>query len=82
MSLPEKGEWLEEVTYVGLDESEAKEILKKYNSAGREAGYGGDKRFGRRDDRWYNRRKYKKMKVHFTFQHLIFCFVSMQVYSF
>ncbi|XP_018576808.1 heterogeneous nuclear ribonucleoprotein U-like protein 2 [Anoplophora glabripennis] len=56
MSLPEKGDWLEEVTYVELEESEAKEIVKKYNAAGKEAGYGSEKRFGRRDDRWQNRR--------------------------
>ncbi|KAJ8981698.1 hypothetical protein NQ317_003419 [Molorchus minor] len=52
MSLPEKGEWLEEVTYAGLSEDEAKELVKKYNVAGKQAGYGSEKRFGRRDDRW------------------------------
>lgn len=65
MSLPEKGDWLEEVTYVELEETEAKEIVKKYNTAGKEAGYGGEKRFGRRDDRWYGRRKYLKIKSKF-----------------
>lgn len=56
MSLPEKGDWLEEVTYAELEETEAKEIIKKYNAAGKAAGYGNEKRFGRRDDRWPNRR--------------------------
>ncbi|KAJ8922232.1 hypothetical protein NQ315_004169, partial [Exocentrus adspersus] len=57
MSIPEQGDWLEEVSFVGLEEAEAKETVKKYNAIGKEAGYG-DRRFGgRRDDRWQNRRQ-------------------------
>ncbi|XP_056641270.1 heterogeneous nuclear ribonucleoprotein U isoform X1 [Diorhabda sublineata] len=48
MVLPVVGDWLEEVSYVGVDEKEAKEIIKKYNEAGRAAGFPADKR---RDNR-------------------------------
>lgn len=57
MGLPQKGEWLDEVEYVGLDEEKSQEMVKKYNKLGRQAGYGcGNRKFGRRDDRWQNRR--------------------------
>lgn len=48
MVLPAVGDWLEEVSYVGVEEKEAKEIIKKYNEAGRAAGFPADKR---RDNR-------------------------------
>ncbi|KAG5896297.1 hypothetical protein JTB14_008853 [Gonioctena quinquepunctata] len=54
MILPDKGEWIDEVIYAGVEEAEAKEIVKKYNAAGKAAGYGTEKRF--KDDRWQNRR--------------------------
>ncbi|CAG9824491.1 unnamed protein product [Phaedon cochleariae] len=44
MILPETGEWLEEVSYVGAEEAEAKEIVKKYNTSGKEAGYSTERR--------------------------------------
>ncbi|KAF2882590.1 hypothetical protein ILUMI_23607 [Ignelater luminosus] len=40
MSLPRRGDWLEEVTYVELGEDEAKTLVQKYNQQGREAGFG------------------------------------------
>ncbi|CAH1098458.1 unnamed protein product [Psylliodes chrysocephalus] len=55
MVLPEVGDWLEEIVYVGATEEEAKEIIKTYNAAGKAAGYGSERRFSK--DRWnYNRR--------------------------
>nr|XP_023026523.1 heterogeneous nuclear ribonucleoprotein U-like protein 2 [Leptinotarsa decemlineata] len=54
MILPDKGDWIDEVIYAGVDESEAKEIVKKYNEKGKEAGYGTEKKF--KDDRWQHRR--------------------------
>jgi hypothetical protein len=59
MSLPQKGDWIDEVVYAGVPEEEAKALVQKYNAQGREAGYGVQRRFGHRDDRhrWQNRRK-------------------------
>lgn len=53
MSLPKRGDWLEEVTYVELNEDEAKAVVQKYNQQGREAGFGpiGGQRCGYRDNR-------------------------------
>ncbi|KAF5304618.1 hypothetical protein FQR65_LT07900 [Abscondita terminalis] len=53
MSLPKRGDWLEEVTYVELNEDEAKAVVQKYNQQGREAGFGpiGGQRSGYRDNR-------------------------------
>lgn len=45
MAIPEKCDWLEEVTFIGLNEEEAKEKVKAYNAEGKEAGYGLEKRF-------------------------------------
>lgn len=57
MVLPEVGDWLEEIVYVGATEEEAKEIIKTYNAAGKAAGYGSERRFSK--DRWnYNRSEY------------------------
>lgn len=53
MNIPEKSDWLEEVVFPELGEEEAKEQVKKYNTAGKAAGFGVEKlfkRFGR--DRW------------------------------
>ncbi|KYB28804.1 heterogeneous nuclear ribonucleoprotein U-like protein 2 isoform X1 [Tribolium castaneum] len=57
MSLPQKGEWIDEVLYVGLGEEEAKSLVQKYNSQARET-IGVQRRFGHRDDRhrWQYRR--------------------------
>lgn len=54
MSIPEKCDWMEEVLFAELEEAEAKEQVKKYNAAGKEAGYSSEKRFR---DRWQNRSK-------------------------
>lgn len=40
MSLPRCEEWLEEVTYLELNEEESKAIVHKYNQQGRDAGFG------------------------------------------
>lgn len=40
MSLPKVGDWLEEVTYVELDEQQAKTMIQKYNKEGRDNGFG------------------------------------------
>lgn len=45
MSLPEKGDWMEEVIFAELDEEASKEAVKKYNEAGKAAGYGQERRF-------------------------------------
>ncbi|XP_063931032.1 heterogeneous nuclear ribonucleoprotein U-like protein 1 isoform X2 [Zophobas morio] len=57
MSLPQKGDWLDEVVYMGVGEEEAKVLVQKYNSQARES-IGIQRRFGHRDDRhrWQNRR--------------------------
>ncbi|KAF5296053.1 hypothetical protein FQA39_LY12675 [Lamprigera yunnana] len=53
MSLPKRGDWLEEVTFVELNEDDAKNMVQKYNQEGREAGFGsiGSQRSGYRDNR-------------------------------
>lgn len=40
MNLPRRGDWLEEVSYVELNEEDAKALVQKYNHQGREAGFG------------------------------------------
>lgn len=64
MSLPRAHDWVEEVTYAELDETEAKAQVQKYNTQGREAGFGPPshgnwKRFrdNRGPPRWNDRRK-------------------------
>lgn len=55
MTLPEKGDWMDEVVFAGLDEAGTKEQVKKYNEAGKSAGYGTEKRF--KGDRFRGRSK-------------------------
>lgn len=58
LSLPQKGDWIDEVIYAGVPEDEAKTIVQKYNTQGRDAGFGIQRRYSHRDDRrWQNRRK-------------------------
>lgn len=59
MSLPEKSDWMDEVVFAGLDEEATKEQVKKYNEAGKAAGYGTEKRF--RGDRFHGRSKIDKL---------------------
>lgn len=40
MSVPRVGDWLEEVEYTDLNEEETKAMVQKYNTQGREAGFG------------------------------------------
>lgn len=40
MVLPETGDWLEEITFTELPETEAKAEVEKYNKEGKDAGYG------------------------------------------
>lgn len=52
MSLPKVGDWLEEVTYVELDEQQAKTMVQKYNKEGKDNGFGPiTQRRNYRDDR-------------------------------
>lgn len=53
MCLPKQSNWLEEVTYVELNEEEATAVMQKYNQQGRDAGFGplGSQRSGGRDNR-------------------------------
>ncbi|KAK5640200.1 hypothetical protein RI129_011011 [Pyrocoelia pectoralis] len=53
MCLPKQSNWLEEVTYVELNEEEATAVTQKYNQQGRDAGFGplGSQRSGGRDNR-------------------------------
>lgn len=48
---------MDEVIFAELDEDATKEQVKKYNEAGKAAGYGTEKRF--RGDRFNTRRKFK-----------------------
>ncbi|GJQ77787.1 hypothetical protein Trydic_g16049 [Trypoxylus dichotomus] len=60
MSLPKVGDWLEEVTYVELDEQQAKTVVQKYNKEGRDNGFGPiTQRRDYRDDRakWNRNRR-------------------------
>ncbi|XP_019864815.1 heterogeneous nuclear ribonucleoprotein U-like protein 2 isoform X2 [Aethina tumida] len=57
MTLPEKGEWLDEVIFADIEEEKAKEMVAKYNKDGKSAGYGtGVKRTPRRDWHKHTRR--------------------------
>lgn len=55
MALPKVSYWLEDVEYAELNEEEAKELVQKYNKAGKDAGYGPGVQ--RRDFRDFNRWK-------------------------
>lgn len=55
MTLPEKSDWMDDVVFAELDEEATKEQVKKYNEAGKAAGYGTEKRF--RGDRFHGRSK-------------------------
>lgn len=60
MSVPRVGAWLEKVEFPELPEAEAKEIVKKYNQQGKNAGYGQQRRDYRnnnRNSRWQNNRR-------------------------
>lgn len=69
MSLPEKSDWMDEVVFAGLDEEATKEQVKKYNEAGKAAGYGTEKRF--RGDRFHGR---SKIEESLTVLNILFCF--------
>lgn len=57
MSLPQKCDWVDEVLFTELDEAAAKEQVQKYNTDGRAAGYGIQRRYDRRDNRFQNNRR-------------------------
>lgn len=63
MSIPRVSEWIEEVEFAELGEEEAKAIVQKYNTQGREAGFGNSSYGYRRDNRnnrpqrWQNNRR-------------------------
>lgn len=60
MSIPRVGEWIDEVEFAELGEEEAKATVQKYNTQGREAGFGNLPYGHRRDNRpqrWQNNRR-------------------------
>lgn len=72
MTLPEKGEWLDEVIFADIEEEKAKEMVAKYNKDGKSAGYGtGVKRTPRRD--WHKRKYTKKKKGNPSTCLIIYC---------
>lgn len=61
MALPKAGDWVDEVIYSDLGEEEARAVVDKYNSEGRDAGFGSNQRRDFKNDRrrdfYPNRRK-------------------------
>lgn len=74
MSLPRTGEYLDEVIYAEMDEDASKSMIEKYNSQGRDAGYGQSnqnpiKSRNESRNRWQNKREF----LFFFFLILSFC---------
>lgn len=62
MSLPRGGNWIEQVEFPELNESEAIELAKKFNQQGKDAGYGNTpawKKFRRGPPPRYHERRSK-----------------------
>lgn len=58
MSIPQKGDWMDEIIFAGLEEEATKEQVKKYNEAGKAAGYGTEKRFRFKGERYHQRSRF------------------------
>lgn len=63
MTLPQTCDFLDEVSYAELQQEDAKTVVQKYNTQGRDAGYGSNSpnqiksRYHDNRNRWQYRRK-------------------------